>query len=149
MDINIKTRIVYFFKNTCRNCYNDIEFPLLGNFADNEFVLQTVDGKDFYIGLLFDNKAFDFIDNFLRGNAIDETAKGIYTRKILRSLADQVDNKKFSKDYPICPICRHKQNYYSDDNRSYLKELNYATWNDFESLTYEEKVKRIQQIITI
>jgi hypothetical protein len=39
------TWMAYNFRNTCHKCYNDIEFPLLGNLSDGEMIFQTKNGN--------------------------------------------------------------------------------------------------------
>jgi hypothetical protein len=150
MDKILKTKSVYLFRNTCHNCYNNIEFPLLGNFGDDyEFILQTIDGKDFCIGTLVNNEAVNFIDNYLQEKGIEGISKSIYTRKILSLIADKLNNKEFARDFPICPICQKLQKSYGDDTRTLITELNYASWNDFEQLDRDKRLKRIKEIIDV
>lgn len=149
MDKTKTTRSVYLFKNTCNNCNNDIEFPLLGNFTDYEFELQTIDGKDYCIGVIANNPTFDFVDNYLQDKGIENFQRATYIRQILRSLADRIYNKEFSKYYPICPICQKLQTNYNDDVRTVIKDLSYASWNDFEKLSVDEKLMKLEEVTSL
>jgi hypothetical protein len=142
-----KTKQKYLFKHTCHNCNNDIEFPLWGMFDDTEVYLQTTDGKDFFLGDIVDNKSFWLVDTFLQDKGFELSIRRDYTHKILRLLADKVDNKVFSKNYPLCPICQQLQKDYADNERTNVIELDYAYWTGFESLDKESKLKKIQEIM--
>jgi hypothetical protein len=144
-----KTRSVYFFKNTCHNCDNDIEFPLLGNFADYEFLMQTIDGRDFCIGVIVDNPTFDFVDNNLQSKELADFERATTIRQILRLLADKMHNKEFSKSYPICPVCQKLQTSYNDDVRTVVRDLNYASWNDFDKLSLDGKLIRLNEVYAL
>ena len=71
-------------------------------------IFQTKDAKDFYIAVLIDNKTFDFIADILKTNK-DFKSRKADPQKILALIADKVDNKEFTTDFPICPICKSKQ----------------------------------------
>jgi hypothetical protein len=148
MDKKVKTQTAYNFRNTCDKCFNDIEFPLLGDFAYGEMIFQTKDAKDFYIAILIDNKTFDFITEVLKHNT-DFKSKKADPQKILALIADKVDNKEFTTDYPICPICKSRQRSYGDDNRTTKIELGFATWTDFESLSQESKLSKLKEVINL
>lgn len=145
MDTTKKTIQKYLFRHTCHNCSNDIEFPLWGMFDDTEFYLQTTDGKDFFIGDIINNKSFWFIDNYLQDKGFELSIRRDYTYKLLRLLADKIDSKAFSKNYPLCPICQKVQYNFGDNERTTIVELDYACWTDFESLDKESKLKRIEE----
>ena len=147
MDNSIKTMQKYLFRHTCHNCKNDIEFPLWGMFNDTELYLQTTDGKDFFLGDIIGNKSFWFIDSLLQDKGFEVQTRRDYTHKILRLIADKIDSKVFSDDYPICPICQQVQKGYGDNERTSIVELNFAFWTDFESLDKASKVKRIEDIM--
>ena len=68
MHVTYQTKRVYDFKNTCQYCFNDIEFPLLGDFSYGEIILQTIDGQDFYVAELIENKTFSFIVEHLKAD---------------------------------------------------------------------------------
>lgn len=104
MDKTGKTRTVYNFLNTCNKCFNDIEYPLLGDFSYGELIFQTTDGQDFFLVELINNKTFDFICTFLKNKAGQKIRKAD-PQKILALLADKGKGKEFAIDYPICPIC--------------------------------------------
>ena len=89
-------RTVVFFKNTCGRCFNDIEIPLLGDFAYGEFIFQTTDGQDFLIAQFIDNRAVEDVRQILGGNSFD-----LYT--IMTQLADKKDNKSFRQSLLISP----------------------------------------------
>jgi hypothetical protein len=143
-----KTQTAYNFRNTCHKCFNDIEFPLLGDFAYGEIIFQTKDGKGFYIAVLIDNKTFDFIADILENNKDFKSSKAD-PQKILALIADKVDNKEFTTDYPICPICKSRQSSFGDNIRTNKIELGFATWTDFESLSQESKLIRLQEVINL
>jgi len=149
MDRTSKTRSVYFFKNTCHNCNNDIEFPLLGNFADNEFLMQTIDGKDYCIGIIVDNPTFNFVDNYLQDKGVEGFQRATYIKQILRLLADRTYNKEFSKSYPICPICQKLQTSYNDDVKTIVRDLSYASWNDFDKLSLDKKLIKLKEATSV
>lgn len=148
MDKIAKTRTAYNFRNTCHKCFNNIEFPLLGDFAYGEMIFQTKDGKDFYIAVLIDNKTFDFITEVLQ-NDKNFKNKNADPQKILALIADKVDNKEFATDYPICPICKSRQRSFNDNIRTTEIKLGFATWTDFESLSQETKLARLQEVIDL
>ena len=148
MDKIGKTQTAYNFRNTCHKCFNDIEFPLLGDFAYGEMIFQTKDAKDFYIAVLIDNKTFDFVTEVLEHNK-DLKNKKADPQKILALIADKVDNKEFTTDYPICPICKSRQRSFGDNIRTTKVELGFATWTDFESLSHERKLARLQEVIDL
>jgi len=141
-----KTQAAYNFRNTCYKCFNDIEFPLLGDFAYGQMIFQTKDAKDFYIAVLIDNKTFDFIAEVLEHHT-DFKNKNADPQKILALIADKVDNKEFTTDYPICPICKVRQRSFGDHNRTTKIELGFATWTNFEGLSQENKLIRLQDVI--
>ena len=143
-----KTQTAYNFRNTCYKCFNDIEFPLLGDFAYGEMIFQTKDAKDFYIAVLIDNKTFDFITEVLQHNT-NFKAKKADPQKILALIADKVDNKEFTTNYPICPICKSRQRSFGDNIRTTKIELGFATWTDFESLSQESKLAKLKEIINL
>lgn len=146
MQVVNKTQTVYNFKNTCYNCFNDIEFPLLGDFSYGELVFQTKDGQDFCLAVLIDNPTFDFIVETLK-NDKELKHKKVDPQKILTLVADKVNDKDFTTDYPICPICKKKQRQFNDNIRTSKKELHFATWSGFEKLTNDDKKKRIKEAI--
>jgi hypothetical protein len=146
MQVESKTRTLYNFRNTCFSCFKDIEFPLLGDFAYGELVLQTKDGQDFFIADLIDNKTFNFI--VAANNDKELKSKGADAQKILALLADKVNGKEFSAEYPVCPICQKRQRHYNDNKRTTKRELNLASWTEFESLTDDDKVKRIKEVVS-
>lgn len=146
MDKIVKTQTIYNFRNTCHNCFNDIEFPLLGDFAYGEIIFQTKDAKDFYIAVLIDNKTFDFISEVLRDNKEFKNKKAD-PQKVLALIADKVGDKEFTTDYPICPICKARQKSFSDNTRTTKIELGFATWTDFENLSEDNKLKRLKEAI--
>ena len=148
MDKIAKTRTAYNFRNTCHSCFNDIEFPLLGDFDYGEIIFQTKDAKDFYIAVLIDNKTFDFITEALEHNKEFKNKKAD-PQQILVLIADKVDNKEFTTDYPICPICKSRQRSFGDNIRTTKIELSFATWTDFESLSQEGKLTRLKEVIII
>ena len=148
MDRVVKTRTAYNFRNTCLNCFNDIEFPLLGDFAYGEIIFQTKDAKGFCIAVLIDNKTFDFITEVLEHNK-DFKSKKADPEKILALIADKVDGKEFTTDYPICPICKSRQRSYGDNIRTTKIELGFATWTAFESLSQEGKLTKLQEVINL
>ena len=143
-----KTQTAYNFRNTCHKCFNDIEFPLLGDFAYGEIIFQTKDAKDFYIAVLIDNKTFDFIADILKTNK-DFKSRKADPQKILALIADKVNNKEYTTDFPICPICKSKQRSFGDGNRTTQIELGFATWKEFESLSQESKLNKLQEVIDL
>jgi hypothetical protein len=122
---------------------------LLGNFADYEFLMQTIDGKDFCIGVIVDNLTFDFVDNNLQGIELKDFQRATLIRQILRLLADKIHKKEFSKSYPICPICQKLQTSYNDNVRTVVRDLNYASWNDFDKLSIHEKLIRLKEVASL
>ena len=145
MNNDNKTKTLYNFKNTCDKCFNDIEFPLLGDFAYGEMIFQTKDAKDFYIAVLIDNKTFDFVVNILKQDKAFQN-KNLDPQKILALIADKVDNKEFTTDFPICLICKSRQQSFGDGNRTTQIELGFATWVDFENLSDKGKLSRLKEV---
>lgn len=141
-----RTRTVYNFKNTCQNCFNDIELPLLGEYSEGEVILQTKDGQDFYIAELIENTTFDFIVKALN-DGVEIKREEADASKVLTLLADRINGKEFILDYPICPICKKRLTYFTDNLRTTQKGLRFATWTDFESLTRGEKINRIKKVV--
>jgi hypothetical protein len=148
MDKIGKTRTVYNFLNTCYKCFNDIEYPLLGDFSYGELIFQTTDGQDFFYVMLIDNKTFDFICSFLNSKIGQKNSKAD-PQKVLALIADKVEGKEFTIDYPICPNCKHRQQHFNDNTRTTQRQIGFATWIDFESLTEDNKVKRLEDIISL
>ena len=138
-----KSRSIYFFLNTCQNCANDIEIPLLGDFSYGEIILQTSDGKDFLVAVLIDNDTFGHIDQAI----VKSGKKNIDSQKILSKLADPFNGKTFTDSYPICPKCCSKLRHYNDDNKTTRHIINYATWNNFEALTVDRKAEKLSELI--
>jgi hypothetical protein len=145
MEKTEKIRTAYNFKNTCHQCFNDIEFPILGDFANGEMIFQTKDAKNFFIAVLIDNKTFDFIVDILQHKKEFETKKSDL-HKILALIADRADNKEFTTDYPIC---KSKQLNYDDNIRTTKIELSFATWTDFENLSHESKLIKLKEVIDL
>ncbi|MHA4847897.1 hypothetical protein ACX0G7_27290, partial [Flavitalea antarctica] len=85
MQKNKKIRTVYNFRNTCQKCFNDVEFPLLGDFSYGELIFQTTDGKDFSIAEIVKNEAFDFIRETINDSE-ELTASNVKPEKILALL---------------------------------------------------------------
>jgi hypothetical protein len=146
MDSITETRKGYNFRNTCYSCFNDIEFPILGDFAYGEILLQTEDAKEFYIAVLIDNPTFSFISHILEQNTSFKSNK-IPPQQVLALIADRVNNKKLSPNYPVCPVCKSRLRSFGDNNRTTEIELGYASWKDFEKLSGEDKIKRLQQVL--
>ena len=143
-----KTRTVYNFLNTCYKCFNDIEYPLLGDFSYGELIFQTADGQDFFMVQLIDNKTFEFICEFLKSKLGQKISKAD-PQKILALLADKIDGKELAIDYPICPNCKRKQNHFNDNTRTTQRQISFASWTDFESLTQENKIEKLEEIINL
>jgi hypothetical protein len=127
-------RTVVFFRNTCARCFNDIEIPLLGDFAYGGFIFQTTDGQDFFIGEFIDNEAVEDVQEILNGKSFDLYA-------IMAQLADKKDNKTFSTTYPLCPNCTKRIIYYSDNNKTIDRQIDFAKWTDFQRKGKDEKRK--------
>lgn len=108
-------------------------------------IFQTKDAKDFYIAVLIDNKTFDFVVNILKQDKAFQN-KNLDPQKILALIADKVDNKEFTTDFPICPICKSKQRSFGDGNRTTQIELGFATWVDFENLSDDGKLSRLKEV---
>jgi hypothetical protein len=126
MDKVSKTRTVYNFLSTCYKCFNDIEYPLLGDFSYGELIFQTTDGQDFFLVELIDNKTFEFIREFLKSKAGQKISKAD-PQKILALLADKVNGKEFAIDYPICPNCKRRQNHFNDNTRTTQRQIGFAS----------------------
>ena len=141
-----KTQTLYNFRNTCYNCFNDIEFPLLGDFSYGELIFQTKDGQDFGIAVLIGNITFDFINETIKKDKELEHKK-VDPQKILALVADKLNDKGFTAEYPICPICKKRQREFNDNIRTCKRELNFVTWHDFENLTSNDKIKRIKEAV--
>lgn len=146
MQVDNKTQTVYNFKNTCYNCFNDIEYPLLGDFSYGELIFQTKDGQDFGIAVLIDNTTFDFINETIKKDKELEHKK-VDPQKILALVADKLNDKEITDKYPICPICKKRQREFNDNIRTSKRELNFVTWHDFENLISDDKIKRIKEVI--
>jgi len=146
MDKTSKKRTVYNFLNTCYKCFSDIEYPLLGDFSYGELIFQTADGQDFFLVELIDNKTFDLICNFLK-NKVGQKISKADPQKILALLADKIDDKEFAINYPICPNCKRRQNHFNDNNRTTQRQIGFASWTDFESLTEDEKIKTLDDVV--
>lgn len=139
-------RTVYNFQNTCQNCFNDIEFPILGDFTCGETIFQTKDAKDFYIAVLVDNKTLAFITDTLQRDK-ELASKEVDPKKILALLADKVNNKEFATDYPLCPKCGARQRSYGDNRRTTKIEIGFASWIEFERLKPDYKIELIKEVI--
>ena len=146
MDKLENTTTVYKFRNTCYKCWNDIEFPLLSDFTYGEVIFQTKDAQDFYVAVLIDNKTFDFITDFLQDK---KRLKKADPQKILAQIADKVNNQEFTTHFPICPVCKARKRYFTDNIRTTKIELGYATWTDFESLSQENKLRRLRGVLDL
>lgn len=140
------TRTVYNFLNTCNKCYNDIEYPLLGDFSYGELIFQTTDGQDFFLVELIDNKTFDFICSFLKSKEGLKIGKAD-PHKILALLAVKVKGKELAADYPICPICKSRQKHFNNNTRTTQRQISFATWTYFESLSVDNKLIHLEDII--
>ena len=135
-------REVYFFKNTCYRCFNDFVYPSLGDFSYGELIFQTSDGQNFVIATLINNKSFDIIRDTLK----DIDNKKCDPQNVLAKLADPINGQEFTNE-TLCPICGHKQRLFSDDIKTTTKELAFATWENFESLSRENQVILITEIV--
>jgi hypothetical protein len=133
-------RSIAFFKTTCGQCFNDVEIPLLGDFSYGEFIFQTTDGQEFFVGVFIDNKTVDEVKSALKGETYDLYA-------IMTQLADKRNNKSFSTVYPICPNCKRKIRYYTDNDKTTEKEAHYVTWADFQSKNEDEKKEAVLELI--
>lgn len=142
------TRTVYNFLNTCNKCYNDIEYPLLGDFSYGEVIFQTTDGQDFFLVELIVNKTFDFICSFLKSKEGQKISKAD-PHKILALLADKVKGKDLATDYPICPICKSRHKHFNDNTRTTQRQISFATWTYFESLSVDNKLIHLEDIIVL
>ncbi len=140
-----KTRAIHNFGNTCYRCFNDIDIPLLGDFAYGEILCQTEDGQDFYIAELLDNPTFDFITSILNQQK-DSKSKRVDPQKILILLADRPNGKDFTTDYPICTICKNKQKHFNDNRRTTEREVGFVTWTGFASLTQDNKLRAVEEV---
>ena len=145
LDSSIKQRNIYYFQNTCNNCYNNIEIPLLGDFSYGELIFQTLDGKDFLIADLIDNKTFSKIEKITNESRNNQ----IGSQKILTKLADPFKGKAYSETFPICPICRKELRRYNDNKKTTRHIINYVSWSEFENLSIEKQNKRIEELIYI
>jgi hypothetical protein len=146
MQVTNQIKTVYNFKNTCMKCFNDIEFPLLGDFSYGEIIFQTEDGQDYYVAELINNETFNFIAKHLQEDQA-LLQKKADPQKVLMFAADKPHGKDFSVDYPICPICKSKQNHYSDNIRTNTRELPFVTWNGFQQLNESDKVEQIRKAV--
>lgn len=141
-----KTRTIYNFRNICYRCFNDIDIPLLSDFAYGEILCQTKDGQEFYIAELLDNPTFDFVSSVLTQQK-EIKSKLLDSQKILVLLADKPNGKDFTKDYPICPICKNRQKHFTDSKRTTERKVGFVTWTHFESLTQDNKLKQVEDAI--
>jgi hypothetical protein len=147
MDTASKKITVYNFLNTCYKCFRRIEYPLLGDFSYGQLLFQTKDGQDYFFVELIDNMTFKFICDFLSSKTGVKIGKA-NPQKILALLADKVNGKEFTTDYPICPKCKRKQIWYNDNNRTSKRQIGFASWVDFENLSTEAKENKLEHIIT-
>ena len=138
----LMTKTVYFFKNTCPHCYNDIEYPLLGDFSYGEIIFQTTNAQQFALAVLIDNNTFKFICDFLETS----NSKGVDPHYILARLADTLDGQEFTS-HTLCPICKHRQRNFMDNFRKRMQDIPFVTWHAFESITEENKGQLISEII--
>jgi hypothetical protein len=145
MQFDNQTQTLYNFKNTCHRCFNDIEIPMLGDFSYGELIFQTADGQDFCIAVLIDNPSFEFIVEALK-NDPQLKHKKVDPQKVLTLVADKLNDKEFTAEYPICPICKKRQRHFNDNIRTSKRELHFTTWNDFEHLTNDDKLKRVREV---
>ena len=141
--IKEKNRFVYYYKNECPHCFNNIEYPLLGDFIYGELIFQTTDAQQFALAVLIDNVTFKFICDFLK----TFKNKNADPQEILARVADPLNDMEFITDI-ICPICRHKQRNYIDNFRKRLQEIPLVTWDNFENISEEDKLELISEIIT-
>ena len=148
MDKTFKTKTAYNFRNTCHKYFNNIDFPILGDFAYGEVIFQTKDANDFYIAVLINNNTFDFITDTLKHNKEFKDKKAD-PQKILALLADKIENKEYTTDYPICPICKSRQRNFGDNIRTNKIELGVVTWMDFETLSQDDKLSKLHEVIDL
>lgn len=109
-------------------------------------ILQTRDGQDFFVAQLINNETFNFIVEHLQVDK-ELIQRKADPQKVLTLVADRPNGKEFTTDYPVCPMCKSRQNYYDDHVRTSTRELHFATWNDFERLTEKEKVEQIRKAV--
>lgn len=140
-----KTRIVSNFKNFCYRCFHRIDIPLLSDFSYGEVLFQTDDGQDFYIAELTKNPTFDFITSILIHQKLK--VKQADPQKILALLADKPNGKSFTINYPICPICKRKKRGFNDNVKTTEREVGFASWTYFESLTQPNKTLQLEKAI--
>ena len=148
MDETSKTKTVYNFLNTCYKCFNDIEYPFLGDFSYGELIFQTTDGQDFFLVDLIDNETLDLVCNFLKSKTTQKINK-VDPQKILALIAGKVNGKEFATDYPICPNCKRRQNRFNDNIRTTQRQISFVTWTNFESLTQENKIEKLGEILNL
>jgi hypothetical protein len=135
-------RLVYYFLNTCDHCFNDIRIPLLGHFSEEEQMVQSVDGKGFFIIQLIGHPSADFVASRLAQRKLN-SAQTHY--QVLIALADGAE--RLSSVFPRCTQCNHSLRSFHDNERMEAASFDYITWNEFNRLTQVEKRRRLDGII--
>lgn len=136
----------FSFRNTCPHCTASVEIPVLSDFSYGEIILQTKDGRDFCIAKLIGNSAYDFITHFLERSS-DTKSHSIEAQQILAQVADQLNGKELTAEYPLCPNCQGKINRLSTEEQGEKMVLPETTWHVFEELSEPEKIQRIKDVI--
>lgn len=107
-------------------------------------ILQSIDGQDFYIADMIGNKTFSFIENVIKEFHVnDKTAP----QDILALLADRPKGVTLSKDY-CCPKCKKKLLGFTDNVKTVSVELEYATWDEFESLKKDQQLIMLHEVLS-
>ena len=108
-------------------------------------ILQAIDGQDYYISDMIGNITFSFIEKVIRefdANNITDP------QDILALLADRPKGVALSKDY-CCPNCKKKLLAFTDNVKTISVELEYAAWNEFESLTRDQQLITLRKMLNL
>ncbi len=108
-------------------------------------MLKSIDGQDFYIADMIGNKTFSFIEKVIEEF---DANKKTDPQDILALLADRPKGVALSKDY-CCSFCKKKLLTFTANVKTVSVELEYAAWNEFESLTRDQQVITLRKMLNL
>ena len=139
----MESRSVRFFTNTCRNCCNDIPIPLLGDFSYGEFLFQTEDGAEFGYAAAILEPAWEAVSEIVThalGIDLKKVSPAIDRyHAVMRRCADPIGGKRFTDDFPICPICLKPMRNYGDSRVSHDATIPSVSYSRFMELSSDER----------
>ncbi|MFN6114851.1 MAG: hypothetical protein ACK46C_03125 [Flavobacteriales bacterium] len=140
-------RDIMHFRNTCSHCCNDVEIPILSDFAYGEILFQSADARSFAIVDLINNSVFDEVLQALEKRAISESVRAEIAQPMLCDLSDEINGQPYSTIYPRCPLCGQKMSFWSDEHRVGMRHLPAPQWSGFTENSPERRMVILDSLI--